>query len=97
MQVTPGKLKLTFEELERERQEQRKKQAEEEAKRRLIEEKKAFEEARLGMVKIVLRRCAILLSLYFLVLMTLLRVIREKTRRMLSLLRKIRRSSDLEN
>lgn len=55
MQVTPGKLKLTFEELERERQEQRKKQAEEEAKRRLIEEKKAFEEARLGMVKIVLR------------------------------------------
>ncbi|KAM8745646.1 nexilin isoform 2-T2 [Acanthopagrus schlegelii] len=49
MQLTPGKLKLTFEELERERQEQRKKQAEEEAKRRLIEEKKAFEEARLGM------------------------------------------------
>ncbi|XP_070765341.1 nexilin [Enoplosus armatus] len=48
-QVTPGKLKLTFEELEKERQEQRKKQAEEEAKRRLIEEKKAFEEARLGM------------------------------------------------
>ncbi|XP_038571760.1 nexilin isoform X2 [Micropterus salmoides] len=47
--VTPGKLKLTFEELEKERQEQRKKQAEEEAKRRLIEEKKAFEEARLGM------------------------------------------------
>lgn len=48
--MTPGKLKLTFEELEKERQEQRKKQAEEEAKRRLIEEKKAFEEARLGMV-----------------------------------------------
>ncbi|XP_040897022.1 nexilin isoform X2 [Toxotes jaculatrix] len=48
-QVTPGKLKLTFEELERERQDQRRKQAEEEAKRRLIEEKKAFEEARLGM------------------------------------------------
>ncbi|KAM9357556.1 nexilin isoform 2-T2 [Symphorus nematophorus] len=49
VQVTPGKLKLTFEELEKERQEQRKKQAEEEAKRRLLEEKKAFEEARLGM------------------------------------------------
>ncbi|GLD50107.1 nexilin-like protein [Lates japonicus] len=49
VQVTPGKLKLTFEELERERQEQRKKQAEEEAKRRLIEEKKAFEEARQGL------------------------------------------------
>uniref|UniRef100_A0A3B4TC14 Nexilin n=1 Tax=Seriola dumerili TaxID=41447 RepID=A0A3B4TC14_SERDU len=49
MQVTPGKLKMTFEEIEKERQEQRKKQAEEEAKRRLIDEKKAFEEARLGM------------------------------------------------
>uniref|UniRef100_H2LLT0 Nexilin n=1 Tax=Oryzias latipes TaxID=8090 RepID=H2LLT0_ORYLA len=48
--VTPGKLKLTFEELEKERQEQRRKQAEEEAKRRLLEEKKAFEEAKLGMV-----------------------------------------------
>ncbi|KAK5869886.1 hypothetical protein PBY51_024569 [Eleginops maclovinus] len=48
-QVVPGKLKMTFEELEKERQEHRKKQAEEEAKRRLIEEKKAFEEARLGM------------------------------------------------
>lgn len=50
LQATPGKLKLTFEEMEKERQEQRKKQAEEEAKRRLLEEKKAFEEARLGMV-----------------------------------------------
>ncbi|XP_028260039.1 nexilin isoform X2 [Parambassis ranga] len=49
VQVTPGKLKLTFEEIEKERQEQRKKQAEEEAKRRLLDEKKAFEEARLGM------------------------------------------------
>ncbi|XP_031163236.1 nexilin isoform X2 [Sander lucioperca] len=48
-QVTPGKLKMTFEELEKERQEHRRKQAEEEAKRRLIDEKKAFEEARLGM------------------------------------------------
>ncbi|XP_031720069.1 nexilin isoform X2 [Anarrhichthys ocellatus] len=51
VQVTPGKLKMTFEELEKERQEHRKKQAEEEAKRRLLDEKKAFEEARLGMVK----------------------------------------------
>uniref|UniRef100_A0A3Q3XHR4 Nexilin n=1 Tax=Mola mola TaxID=94237 RepID=A0A3Q3XHR4_MOLML len=49
VQVTPGKLKMTFEEIERERQEQRKKQAEEEAKLRLLQEKKAFEEARLGM------------------------------------------------
>lgn len=49
--MTPGKLKMTFEELEKERQEQRRKQAEEEAKRRLLEEKKAFDEARLGMVK----------------------------------------------
>lgn len=50
MQATPGKLKMTFEEMEKERQEQRKKQAEEEAKQRLLQEKKAFEEARLGMV-----------------------------------------------
>ncbi|CAJ1060646.1 nexilin isoform X2 [Xyrichtys novacula] len=49
VQTTPGKLKMTFEELEKERQELRKKQAEEGAKRRLLEEKKAFEEARLGM------------------------------------------------
>ncbi|XP_061832159.2 nexilin isoform X2 [Nerophis lumbriciformis] len=48
-QATPGKLKMTFEELERERQEQRKKKGEEEAKRRLQQEKKAFEEARLGL------------------------------------------------
>ncbi|KAM9761560.1 nexilin isoform 1-T1 [Menidia menidia] len=47
--VAPGKLKMTFEELEKERQEQRKKQAEEGAKRRLLEEKKAFEQARLGL------------------------------------------------
>uniref|UniRef100_A0A3B5R4Y1 Nexilin n=1 Tax=Xiphophorus maculatus TaxID=8083 RepID=A0A3B5R4Y1_XIPMA len=48
--VTPGKLKLTFEELEKERQEQQRKQAEEEAKQRLLEEKKAFQEAKQGMV-----------------------------------------------
>ncbi|XP_012926396.1 nexilin isoform X3 [Heterocephalus glaber] len=46
----PGKLKLTFEELERQRQENRKKQAEEEARQRLEEEKRAFEEARRQMV-----------------------------------------------
>ncbi|XP_051021436.1 nexilin [Acomys russatus] len=46
----PGKLKSTFEELERQRQETRKKQAEEEARRRLEEERRAFEEARRHMV-----------------------------------------------
>ncbi|XP_070817256.1 nexilin isoform X2 [Chaetodon trifascialis] len=51
MQVTPGKLKLAFEEMEKERQEQRKKHAEEEAKRRLLDEKKAFEEAKLEMAE----------------------------------------------
>ncbi|XP_060058207.1 nexilin isoform X6 [Erinaceus europaeus] len=44
--LSPGKLKLTFEELERQRQETRKKQAEEEARQRLEEEKRAFEEER---------------------------------------------------
>ncbi|KAM9243731.1 nexilin isoform 4-T4 [Dugong dugon] len=47
---SPGKLKLTFEELERQRQENRKRQAEEEARQRLEEEKRAFEEARRQMV-----------------------------------------------
>ncbi|XP_034357008.1 nexilin isoform X2 [Arvicanthis niloticus] len=46
----PGKLKSTFEELERQRQENRKKQAEEGARRRLEEERRAFEEARRNMV-----------------------------------------------
>ncbi|XP_069863440.1 nexilin isoform X2 [Dipodomys merriami] len=46
----PGKLKLTFEELERQRQENRKKQAEEEARQRLEAERRAFEEARRQMV-----------------------------------------------
>uniref|UniRef100_A0A8C6HXP4 Nexilin n=1 Tax=Mus spicilegus TaxID=10103 RepID=A0A8C6HXP4_MUSSI len=46
----PGKLKSTFEELERQRQENRKKQAEEEARRRLEEERRSFEEARRHMV-----------------------------------------------
>lgn len=49
--LSPGKLKLTFEELERQRQENRRKQAEEEARQRLEEEKRAFEEARRQMVK----------------------------------------------
>lgn len=52
--VTPGKLRLTFEEQEKERQEQQKKQAEGEARRRLQEERKAFEEAKLGMVHTLL-------------------------------------------
>ncbi|KAG8555331.1 hypothetical protein GDO81_017669 [Engystomops pustulosus] len=49
-QVTPGKLKLTFEELEKQRQEQQKKLAEEEARQRLETERRAFEEARQHMV-----------------------------------------------
>ncbi|KAM8791183.1 nexilin isoform 2-T2 [Rhynchonycteris naso] len=48
--VSPGKLKLTFEELEKQRQENRRRQAEEEARQRLEEEKRAFEEARRQMV-----------------------------------------------
>lgn len=48
--MTPGKLKMTFEEAEKERQERLRKQAEREAKRRLQEEKKAFEVAKLEMV-----------------------------------------------
>ncbi|XP_074817565.1 nexilin isoform X3 [Natator depressus] len=48
--LSPGKLKLTFEELEKQRQENQRKQAEEEARQRLEEEKRAFEEARQQMV-----------------------------------------------
>ncbi|XP_036868370.1 nexilin isoform X5 [Manis javanica] len=48
--LSPGKLKLTFEELERQRQENQRKQAEEEARQRLEEEKRAFVEARRQMV-----------------------------------------------
>ncbi|XP_024060253.1 nexilin isoform X6 [Terrapene carolina triunguis] len=44
--LSPGKLKLTFEELERQRQENQRRQGEEEARQRLEEEKRAFEEAR---------------------------------------------------
>lgn len=46
----PGKLILTFEEIERQRQEEEKKRTEEEARRRIEEEKKAFAEARKSMV-----------------------------------------------
>ncbi|XP_064003892.1 nexilin isoform X3 [Pogoniulus pusillus] len=48
--LSPGKLKLTFEELERQRQENQRRQAEEEARQRLEEEKRAFEEARQQMI-----------------------------------------------
>ncbi|XP_030429356.1 nexilin isoform X6 [Gopherus evgoodei] len=44
--LSPGKLKFTFEELEKQRQENQRRQAEEEARQRLEEEKRAFEEAR---------------------------------------------------
>ncbi|KAF3819704.1 hypothetical protein GH733_015213 [Mirounga leonina] len=46
----PGKLKLSFEEIERQRREDEKRKAEEEARRRIEEEKKAFAEARRSMV-----------------------------------------------
>lgn len=45
-EARPGKLKLSFEELERQRQEQEKRKAEEGARRRRAEEKAAFAEAR---------------------------------------------------
>ncbi|NWT50181.1 NEXN protein, partial [Erythrocercus mccallii] len=48
--LCPGKLKVTFEELERQRQENQRRQAEEEARQRLEEEKRAFEEARQRMI-----------------------------------------------
>ncbi|XP_078501264.1 nexilin isoform X4 [Lissotriton helveticus] len=46
----PGKLKLSFEELEKQRREAEQRKAEEEAKRRLEEERKQFAEARRSMV-----------------------------------------------
>lgn len=46
----PGKLAISFEDLERQRQEEEQKKKEEEAKRRLEEEKKLFAEARKNMV-----------------------------------------------
>ncbi|KAM4640929.1 nexilin isoform 8-T8 [Discoglossus pictus] len=45
----PGKLKLSFEELERQRKEEEKRKAEEEARERIEEEKRAFAEARKNM------------------------------------------------
>uniref|UniRef100_A0A8C5NXU8 Nexilin n=1 Tax=Jaculus jaculus TaxID=51337 RepID=A0A8C5NXU8_JACJA len=45
----PGKLKLSFEEMERQRREEEKRRAEEEARRRIEDEKKAFAEARRSM------------------------------------------------
>ncbi|XP_066479519.1 nexilin isoform X4 [Tiliqua scincoides] len=45
----PGKLILSFEELERQRQEEEKRRTEEEARRRIEEEKRAFAEARKSM------------------------------------------------
>ncbi|XP_026015322.1 nexilin isoform X4 [Astatotilapia calliptera] len=46
----PGKLRLSFEELERQRVEEERKKAEEEAKRRMEEERRAFAEARKSML-----------------------------------------------
>ncbi|NXP45584.1 NEXN protein, partial [Heliornis fulica] len=48
--LSAGKLKVTFEELERQRQENQRRQAEEEARQRLEEEKRAFEAARQRMI-----------------------------------------------
>ncbi|XP_074762524.1 nexilin isoform X3 [Athene noctua] len=48
--LSPGKLKVTFEELERQRQENQRRQTEEEARQRLEEERRAFEEARQQMI-----------------------------------------------
>ncbi|XP_012657173.1 nexilin isoform X4 [Otolemur garnettii] len=47
----PGKLKLSFEEMERQRREEEQRRAGEEARRRIEEEKKAFAEARRSMVE----------------------------------------------
>ncbi|XP_074008737.1 nexilin isoform X5 [Numenius arquata] len=46
----PGKLRLSFEEIERQRREEEKRKAEEDARRRMEEEKRAFAEARKNMV-----------------------------------------------
>lgn len=48
----PGKICVSFEELERQRREEEQKRAEEEAKRRLEEEKRLFAEARKSMVTV---------------------------------------------
>lgn len=46
----PGKLGISFEELERQRREEEQKRKEEDARRRLEEEKRLFAEARKNMV-----------------------------------------------
>ncbi|XP_056893808.1 nexilin isoform X2 [Takifugu flavidus] len=46
----PGKLRLSFEELERQRVEEERKKAEDEAKKRMVEERRAFAEARKSML-----------------------------------------------
>ncbi|NWV22703.1 NEXN protein, partial [Origma solitaria] len=46
----PGKLRLSFEEMERQRREEEKRKSEEDARRRIEEEKRAFAEARKNMV-----------------------------------------------
>lgn len=50
-EVRPGKLRLSFEELERQRLEDEQKRVEEERKRRILEERKAFADARKSMVR----------------------------------------------
>ena len=52
--IRPGKLQLSFEELERQRVEGVRKKAEEGYKRRMQEERRAFAEARKSMVSITL-------------------------------------------
>lgn len=47
----PGKICVSFEDVERQRREEEQKKAEEEARRRLEEEKKLFAEARKSMVR----------------------------------------------
>lgn len=50
-EIRPGKLRLSFEELERQRLEDEHKRVEEERKRRIVEERKAFADARKSMVR----------------------------------------------
>ncbi|KAE8609471.1 hypothetical protein XENTR_v10011818 [Xenopus tropicalis] len=48
-EIRPGKLKLSFEELEKQRRDEEQRKAEEEARRKIEEEKRAFAEARKNM------------------------------------------------
>lgn len=54
-EIRPGKLRLSFEELERQRLEEEHKRVEEERKRRILEERKAFADARKSMVRSVIK------------------------------------------